>query len=192
MRALARQAEAEGRHSQANVGGMTGTAGHEPGTHGPGAHGFEVRVRWSAGEGPGTIGYRAYSRDHEVTAEGTEPIRASAAPAFRGDAGRWNPEQLLLASAAQCHMLWYLHLAADAGITVLSYEDAAEGVLTLAADGGGAFTRITLHPAVTIAAGGDHELALALHGRANELCFIARSLHCPVEHESRITIARHE
>ena len=34
-----------------------------------------------------------------------------------------DPEQLLLASLSQRHMLWYLHLAADAGVTVTAYSD---------------------------------------------------------------------
>lgn len=48
-------------------------------------------------------------------------------PAFRGDAHRYNPEELLLASLASCHMLWYLHLCAVNGINVLDYHDEAHG-----------------------------------------------------------------
>ena len=47
-------------------------------------------------------------------------IAGSADPAFRGDRTRYNPEDLLVASLAACHMLWYLHLAADAGVVVVA------------------------------------------------------------------------
>jgi hypothetical protein len=33
-------------------------------------------------------------------------------------------------------MLWYLHLCADAGIVVVSYEDDAEGTMIETAEGG--------------------------------------------------------
>ena len=61
----------------------------------------------------------------------------SSDPHFRGDATRWNPEQLLMAALAQCHLLWYLHLCADAGVTVVEYRDEAEGTMILGSDGGG-------------------------------------------------------
>ena len=56
-------------------------------------------------------------------------IRGSADPAYRGDAGRHNPEDMLVAALSACHMLWYLHLCSAAGIVVTAYEDAAEGVM---------------------------------------------------------------
>ena len=80
-----------------------------------------------------------------VSAERPYQERASAAgssdPHFRGDATRWNPEQLLVVSLSQCHLLWYLHLAAEAGVVVVAYHDAAVGHMS--EDGGaGAFTDV--------------------------------------------------
>ncbi|MGH3747387.1 MAG: OsmC family protein [Micromonosporaceae bacterium] len=49
------------------------------------------------------------------------PSPESSDPSFLGDAGRWNPEELLVASLSQCHMLWYLHLCADNGVVVTEY-----------------------------------------------------------------------
>jgi hypothetical protein len=80
-------------------------------------------------EGRGTADYRAYSRDHVITAPGRPELAGSSDPAFRGDATRWNPEDLLLASLSSCHMLWYLHLCSAAGIVVTAYRDEAEGSL---------------------------------------------------------------
>jgi organic hydroperoxide reductase OsmC/OhrA len=48
---------------------------------------------------------------------------------------RWNPEELLVVSLAQCHMLWYLDLAARHGIVVTGYQDDASGTMTGHADG---------------------------------------------------------
>lgn len=106
-------------------------------------HHYQIHLRWSGNRGDGTASYTAYDRDSELQAPGKPPILLSADPAFRGDKTRWNPEELLLASAAACHKLWYLHLCADAGIVVEEYEDAAEGNMVEGARG--RFTDITLN-----------------------------------------------
>src|SRR5579875_1440945 len=91
------------------------------------AHTFDVTVTWTGNTGAGTAGYRAYSRDHEITAAGCPALPGSSDPAFRGDPARYNPELLLLASLSGCHMLWYLHLCAVNGVVVQGYEDCASG-----------------------------------------------------------------
>ena len=73
---------------------------------GPGRHGFAVEVVWTGNTGAGTSSYRSYERTHEVRAEGKSAIEASADPVFRGEKDRYNPEELLVASLSQCHMLW--------------------------------------------------------------------------------------
>jgi organic hydroperoxide reductase OsmC/OhrA len=92
-------------------------------------HRYTVSLTWTGNLGSGTLGYRDYSRDYEIGAEGKPVIRGSADPAFWGDRSRWNPEELLLASLSACHKLWYLHLAAEAGIIVTAHADRAEAVL---------------------------------------------------------------
>jgi organic hydroperoxide reductase OsmC/OhrA len=131
----------------------------------------------------------AYGRDHEITADGKSPIAGSADPAFRGDRTRWNPEDLFVASVSACHQLWYLHLAADAGIVVTAYADQAEGVMEEYADGSGRFVRVVLRPVVTLAAGSDVARAADLHHIAHKKCFIANSVNCPVICEPRIVVA---
>lgn len=81
-------------------------------------HEYELTVTWTGNRGDGTSGYRSYGRDHEVQAAGKPMLPGSADPGFRGDAARWNPEELLVASLSQCHMLWYLGLCANAGVVV--------------------------------------------------------------------------
>ncbi|HEU0078513.1 MAG TPA: OsmC family protein, partial [Longimicrobiaceae bacterium] len=138
---------------------------------GRGEHSYEVRVTWTGDLGEGTSGYRSYARTHEIGAAGKPPIPGSSDPSFRGDPARYNPEELLVASLSACHMLWYLHLAAEAGVVVTGYRDDAGGTMLESADGGGRFTEVVLRPAVTVRAGTDPGAADALHGRAHELCF---------------------
>ncbi len=151
-------------------------------------HSYQATIRWTGNRGSGTSSYRDYARDWEWQAEGKDTVRGSADPAFRGDATRHNPEDLLVASLSSCHLLWYLHLCADAGIVVMAYEDEAEGEMATHAGGAGEFVSVTLKPRVTIASGSDAEKAHALHDKAHELCFIARSVNFPVRCEPEITV----
>jgi organic hydroperoxide reductase OsmC/OhrA len=81
-------------------------------------------------------------------------------------------------------MLAYLHLCADRGIVVMEYRDEAEGEMAENADGSGEFKRAVLRPRVTITDSARIGEAEALHHRAGELCFIARSVNFPVEHQA--------
>lgn len=148
-------------------------------------HRYEIAVAWTGNDGSGTTGYRAYRRDHEIAAPGKPSIAGSSDPAFRGDPARWNPEELLVASLSACHMLWYLHLASDAGIVVIDYSDAPVGTMVETPDGGGHFSEVVLHPAVTIR-GGDAALAARLHHDAHAKCFVASSMNFPVRCEPQI------
>lgn len=151
-------------------------------------HHYEVHVKWTGNLGQGTSAYRTYSRDHEISAAGKDNILASSDPKFRGDAKRYNPEDLLVASLSSCHMLWYLHLCSEANIVVVDYVDAAGGTMTENVDGSGRFKEVVLQPQVKIKSG---EIALAkeLHERAHHMCFIANSVNFPVRCEPQIQLA---
>lgn len=144
-------------------------------------HQYTINTLWTGNTGTGTSSYRSYERSHELSGNGkSQLIPASSDPAFRGDASRYNPEELLVASLSSCHMLWYLHLCSEAGVIVTSYEDAASGIMEETADGGGQFVEVTLQPHVTVADASMMAKADALHEQAHHFCFIARSVNFPV------------
>ena len=149
-------------------------------------HNYEVRVDWTGNAGVGTTAYESYRRDHIISAHGKPEIPGSSDPGFRGDATRYNPEELFVASLSACHMLWYLHLCATNGIVVLAYTDPAHGEMTENEDGSGEFTRELLQPRVRIAPGGDPGKAMALHDDAHRLCFLARSMRFAVDVAAKI------
>lgn len=153
-------------------------------------HEYHVTVRWTGNSGEGTSSYRSYERSHQVSADGPPPITGSSDPAFRGDAAGWNPEQLLVASLSQCHMLWYLHLCAEAGVVVVDYVDRATGWMVLTADGGGHFAEVVLHPAVTVTAESMSASAAEVHHQAHQKCFIANSVNFPVRTEGSVSVDR--
>jgi organic hydroperoxide reductase OsmC/OhrA len=152
-------------------------------------HTYDVGVEWTGSRGQGTTSYRAYDRTHVVTASGRPPIAGSSDVSFRGDAARWNPEQLLVASLSQCHLLAYLHLAATAHVVVTGYTDAATGTLQTHEDGSGEMTLVVLHPTVEVAEADMVERALALHDEAHRVCFVARSVLFPVLHDPVVRLA---
>jgi organic hydroperoxide reductase OsmC/OhrA len=154
----------------------------------PGPHDYTLTTRWTGNLGPGTTGYRDYSREHEVSAPGKPTLAGSADPSYRGDPTRWNPEELLLAALSQCHLLWYLHLAAVAGVVVVDYIDEPVGTMLVEPDGSGQFSRVVLRPRVTVREESMVGAAQAVHHDASAKCFIARSVNFPVEHEATTLI----
>lgn len=152
-------------------------------------HSYSLTVEWTGNDGQGTRTYKGYRRDHMIRAAGKTAIEGSSDPAFRGDASRYNPEELLVAALSSCHMLVYLHLCAVNGIVVLSYQDDASGVMEESADGSGKFVSVHLRPRLTIDAEGDLEKAIALHHDAHHGCFIAASVNFPVEIFPQVTKA---
>lgn len=131
-----------------------------------------------------------YSRGHEWRFDGGAVVRASSSPAVvplpLSDPAGVDPEEALLASTSACHMLWFLHLARDAGFIVESYYDEAEGKIGRDDRGLMAFVGISLRPAIRFEGREPSEAELeALHHQAHERCFIANSLRTEIKVEPR-------
>lgn len=134
------------------------------------SHTYLVTATWEGG------------RRGEVAAEDIRPpIHFSTPPEFKGDAGYWTPEHLLLASVASCYVATFYALA-ESKLGFLGLEILVEGTLGKP-EGRLQFTNIVLKPTVNIARHEDGELANRLLEKAEEGCLIARSLACPVHLE---------
>lgn len=146
-------------------------------------HVFPFTVQWQ-----GTTTTAEYARDAETTAADHPVLATSSAPAYKGNPTRWNPEELLGAALANCHMLTFLALAQKAQIDVRSYTDHATAVLEMA-DGFMRVTKITLAPTITVAAGADEGNVKTLFEKAHKYCFVANSIRSHVEMQPTITFA---
>jgi organic hydroperoxide reductase OsmC/OhrA len=143
----------------------------------PTKHLFHARLSWKKPpDGAGT---------HRVEFENRPPLEVAAAPQYKGDPTKLNPEELFVASLVSCQMLTYLALAARAGVLVSAYEDRAEATLTMA-ERRMRITEVVLHPRITIAAAADEDKARALVDAAHDGCFIANSVTCTVRAEPEI------
>lgn len=144
---------------------------------------FEASVVWPADEAQKMPPDKGYSRNNWLEAPGKAEISGSAPVAFGGDPHGYNPEELLLLSLSQCHLLTYLAIAAKKGIKVVHYEDRALATLGKGASGKTQMADVLLRPRVTVAKGTNLEDAQALHAGAHANCFIANSVNFPVRHE---------
>jgi len=151
-------------------------------------HQYQITNRWTGNLGTGTSKYSAYSRSHELSRpEKSAVIAGSSDPLYRGDRTRYNPEELLVSAISACHMLWVLHLCADAGIVITEYTDDAVGEMVEHPDGSGEFTRVTLRPRMVITDATRIAEAASLHDRAHHFCAMARSVNFTVDHQPDVT-----
>lgn len=146
-------------------------------------HHYKATVTWTGNKGEGTSSYRSFGREHTISIGEKPDILGSSDPAFLGDTTRHNPEDLLVSSIATCHMLWYLHLCAEAGVIVTEYSDYATGIMVEEKNGSGHFAEVTLNPLVIVTEQAMIEQANELHKKANKMCFIANSVNFPVNHQ---------
>jgi organic hydroperoxide reductase OsmC/OhrA len=149
---------------------------------------YLATVGWSLRDGEDFASGR-YSRGHVISFDGGLIMPASASPHVVGN--KWSvaeavdPEEMLVAAIASCHMLSFLHVARLAGFTALSYEDRAEGTMTPNARGKLWVSRVVLRPKIAWRGPApDAARVQALHEAAHEECFIANSVATEIAVES--------
>jgi len=139
-----------------------------------------VHVAWE--RGGVDFGYESYPRDHRWRFEGGVEVPGTAAPAFRGDPKRVDPEAAFVAALSSCHMLTFLYVAAKHGFVVDAYADDAVGVMTKNEAGRMWVSKVTLAPAITFS--GEKrptpQQLDALHHLAHDECYIANSVKSEV------------
>jgi organic hydroperoxide reductase OsmC/OhrA len=145
-----------------------------------------AQLRWKLAGADFT--YQGYNRAHDILFKnGKVVLPGSAAPEFRGDPGRVDPEEAFVASLSGCHMLTFLAICSRKRFAVDSYEDDASGRLEKGSDGKLWIAHVTLRPLVSFRAGVemDAEQLAALHHQAHQDCFIANSVKTHIAVEPR-------
>jgi organic hydroperoxide reductase OsmC/OhrA len=146
---------------------------------------FEVLTQWKKGD-------HKNAKTHTSKIAEKPDLKISAARKFKGEASKHNPEDLLLSALSSCHMMSYFYVCQQHGIEVVDYNDNAIGTLELRSDLSGGFTKVQLHPAATITDVTQKALALDLHKKAHELCFIANSVNFEVVIDPSVTTLESE
>lgn len=129
---------------------------------------YESDVRWTEG------------RRAVVCAPGKPDLITSSPPEFKGEAGRWTPEDLFVVSVNLCTLLTFIAFAERKGLKFKDYECAAEGVLEFV-DGGYRFTEVILHPHVTVDSQAEVESVKELLDSAHRHCLISNSITATVK-----------
>jgi organic hydroperoxide reductase OsmC/OhrA len=139
-----------------------------------------IALNWTRGESP--FSYESYPRNHTISFKNGPAMTFSAAPTYKGDASKGDPEDMLVASLSSCHMLSFLAIATKKKVIVESYDDDAMGYLE---DDGGKLwmARVILRPRVVSSA--DEAMLNEIHHLAHEACFIANSVKTHVTVEPR-------
>ncbi len=127
-----------------------------------------------------------YTRMHIWSFDGGARIPASAAPQIvpmpYSDPGSVDPEEAFVAAIASCHMLWFLSLAQQQGLIVLTYLDRAQGRMERTEAGVSWVSTVTLRPKIQVS--GDQpspDVLARLHSAAHAQCYIANSLKTCIE-----------
>jgi organic hydroperoxide reductase OsmC/OhrA len=151
---------------------------------------YEATVKWRRGADETFIDQR-YSRAHDWLFDGGARVRGSSSPhSVRlpfSDPAAVDPEEALVVALSSCHMLVFLWLAAKSGFAVLSYEDAAFGIMSKDEKGREWVTNVTLRPHIVFDGNKrptDLEVE-ALHHEAHEGCYIANSVKTAVVVDGR-------
>jgi organic hydroperoxide reductase OsmC/OhrA len=143
-------------------------------------HLYTAQIDWTRGDAA-FIDNR-YSRAHLWRFDGGVEVPASSSPQVVrtpfSDPANVDPEEAFVAALSSCHMLTFLWLAAQEGLRIDRYSDAAEGVMEDNGQGRQAVTRVTLKPEVVFSGAKQPENADVdrLHHSAHEQCFLANSV----------------
>lgn len=143
-------------------------------------HAYTATITWKS-DSPDTFAQNKYTRGHTWEFDGGVTVPASSSPhAVRVPFSveeAVDPEEALVASAASCHMLTFLWLAAKGGFNIASYTDNAVGQMAAMEDGRQWLAKITLDPQIEWLGNAPTAEQLAeLHHLAHEGCYIANSI----------------
>jgi organic hydroperoxide reductase OsmC/OhrA len=140
-------------------------------------HTFALNLRWRNTRAFDGELVREYSHEGFATIPGHAALVTSAAPDFGGDPNLWNPEEMLMAAIAQCHLLSFLYIANRDDVEIIDYIDDVEGEMEFSG-GTGAMTSVTLKPLVVTAA--DAAVIGAMHEEAKGMCVLRQSVNFPI------------
>jgi organic hydroperoxide reductase OsmC/OhrA len=120
------------------------------------------------------------ARRGTISSAGKPDVAVASPPEFKGEAGRWTPEDLFLASVNLCTMLTFVAYAQHRGLDFAGYQSDAEGTLENV-DGKYRFTEIVLHPHVRLKSAEDAGRARELLENAHRDCFVSNSVSTTIK-----------
>jgi|GEM_PF-791285 len=137
---------------------------------------YHIELKWLKG------------RRAELNLGEERPVLVVGSPVeFKGEPGNISSEDMLVSSLTICQMGTFLAFAAHKGFEFIAYRDSAEGVMEVI-DRKLRFTRVTLHPTVSVAREEDRDIALKLLEDAHHSCVISNSVNFEVVVEPEVVV----
>lgn len=134
---------------------------------------FRTQMEWAGGRGGNS------------TAEGKPSFRVASPPEFKGEAGVWSPEDLLIQALNACTMSTFLSFATKKNLPLETYQSEAVGTLEFV-DVGFQFTKIDVEVTMKLGPGGTEADAQTILHDAHKACLIANSLKSKVNVRGRV------
>ena len=98
------------------------------------------------------------ARRGRTSAPGKPDIAIGSPPEFKGEAGVWAPEEMLVAALNACMMLTFVAFAQGKKLAFVAYESAAEGLLANV-DGKYRIVEVSVRPILVLKSEADIEAA---------------------------------
>jgi organic hydroperoxide reductase OsmC/OhrA len=128
------------------------------------------------------------ARRGRTSASGKPDIEIGSPPEFKGEAGVWAPEEMLVAALNACLMLTFVSFAQSKRLEFVAYESAAEGLLANV-DGKYRIVEVSVRPIVVLKSEADIEAARTIMAEVKANCFISNSITADVKLAPQYRIA---
>ena len=123
-----------------------------------------------------------------VTSPDLESIETAAPPQFGGPGGLWSPEELLVASVANCFILSFRAVARAARIDWLSLECDVDGTLDKI-DSVTQFTEFRVRARLVVPPGTNEAKALKMLEKSDRVCLITNSMKAASHLDAEVAVA---
>ena len=123
-----------------------------------------------------------------VTSPGLEPIETAGPPEFGGPGDVWSPEELLVASVANCFILSFRAVARASRIDWISLECDVDGTLEKV-DRVTQFTGFEVKATLVVPPGTNEAKAMKLLEKSDRVCLITNSMKADIHLEAEVIVA---
>ena len=120
------------------------------------------------------------ARRGRTSAPGKPDIEIGSPLEFKGEAGVWAPEEMLVAALNACMMLTFVAFAQGKKLAFVAYESAAEGLLANV-DGKYRIVEVSVRPIVVLSSEADIAAARTIMAEVKANCFISNSITADVK-----------
>ena len=128
------------------------------------------------------------ARRGRTSAPGKPDIEIGSPPEFKGEAGVWAPEEMLVAALNACMMLTFVSFAQSKRLEFVAYESAAEGLLENV-EGKYRIVEVSVQPTLVLRSEADIAAARTIMAEVKENCFISNSITADVKLDPQFRMA---